>query len=197
MTTQTSPQMASLDAELQRLQKDYATTMAEGRFEETAAMQAQIATLAARQEQQRQAEAQWIAQQKQYAAASPVEQFLASNRGQYTAEEERWIRAHPQYAEQPGFQSQVVRAHQEALNDGIQRGSNHYFARLDRAAARLMGEDAHAAQLLGPDEFDIARSTYAATHPDDPRPSDADVQKYWNRAKYSDSAYRIRENWVA
>jgi hypothetical protein len=189
--------MQALDAELERLQKDYSRTMADGEFDKTAAVQAAIARVASRQEEQRRAELQYIEAQNRHLALPPVEQFLNNNRGVYSAEEERWIRAHPQYAEQPGFQSHVVRAHQEALNDGIQRGSNHYFARLDRAAARLMGEDAHAAQPLGPDEFDIARSTYAATHPDDPRPSDADVQKYWNRAKHSDNAYRIKENWVA
>jgi len=189
--------MTAYERELQDLQRRHTAAFSEGRFEESAGLQTQIARVAARQEEQRRVEQQWTEQQNQLRQAPLVEQFLSANRGLYTAAEEQWIRQHPQYAEQPGYQNHVVRAHQEALNDGIQRGSPHYYARLDRAAARLMGEEAHPTQPLGPDEFDIARSTYAATHPDDPRPSDADVQKYWNKAKHSDSAYRIRENWVA
>ena len=195
--TQSSPHMTAYERELQDLQRRHTAAFSEGRFEESAGLQTEIARVAARQEEQRRVEQQWTEQQNQLRQAPLVEQFLSANRGLYTAAEEQWIRQHPQYAEQPGFQNHVVRAHNEALQDGIQRGSNHYFARLDRAAAKLVDAAAYANQPLGADEMDIARSTYAAIHPDAPAASDSDVQRYWNQQKHSDNAYRIKENWVA
>jgi len=101
-------------SQMQQLEKQHAELMAEGNFEKAAGLQRQIAGLALQQEQARQ----------QYVAANglrsinPVEQYLAISKGQYSAQEEDWIRQHPDYVRDPQFQRQIIESHDAISGKG-------------------------------------------------------------------------------
>jgi len=165
----------------------------QGNFEKAAGLQRQIAAVALQQEQARQ----------QYVAVNglrninPVEQYLALNKGQYSAQEEDWIRQHPDYVRNPQFQRQIIESHDEALRDGYRRGSPGYYVRLDRAADRLRGDDAqlNAPPLTG-DRLDLARSCFTTANPDADGRNDAEVSRWWSRQSRSEAAHRLREKWL-
>jgi hypothetical protein len=187
-------QYGQADAHIKSLEKQHTKLMEEGDFAQAAGLQRQIAATALQQEQARQ---QYL-QLNQLRNVDPVEQYLAVNRGQFSAQEEQWIREHPEYARDPQFQRQIIEAHQEATGDGYKRGSAGYFVRLNAAADRLVGEDAHAASapLLTGDRLDMARGVYMAANPDKDGRDDREVSRWWGQQGHSAAASRLRERWL-
>jgi hypothetical protein len=185
-------QWNAADLEIKRLEKQHSELLSEGKFEESAALQKTIAAMANRQEYARQQWASWNGLK----AASPVDQWLAANAGQYTAEEQQWIREHPDYVTDPQFNKAILDAHNEALSDGYQRGSPAYFARMNRRAAEHGGGGAGRGEppMLVGDSLDIARSSYTAVHPDRQTASPAEISKWWHEMSHSPAAHRIRES---
>jgi hypothetical protein len=103
----------------------------------------------------------------------------------------------PSVAWDPQFQQQIIASHNEALADGYRRGSPGYYVRLDRAADRLRGGDAHvSAPLLTGDRLDLARSCFMTANPDADGRNDAEVSRWWSRQSHSESAHRMREKWI-
>ena len=180
-------------SQMQQLEKQHAELMAEGNFEKAAGLQRQIAGLALQQEQARQ---QYVAVNG-LRSINPVEQYLAISKGQYSAQEEDWIRQHPDYVRDPQFQRHIIESHDEALRDGYRRGSPGYYVRLDRAADRLRGDDAqlNAPPLTG-DRLDLARSCYTTANPDADGRNDAEVSRWWSRQSRSEAAHRLSEKWL-
>jgi len=185
-------QWNAADQEIKRLEKQHSELLSEGKFEESAALQKTIAAMANRQEYARQQWASWNGLK----AASPVDQWLAANAGQYTAVEQQWIREHPDYVTDPQFNKAILDAHNEALADGYQRGSAAYFARMNRRAAEHGGGGAGRGEppMLVGDSLDIARSSYTAVHPDRQTASPAEISKWWHEMSHSPAAHRIRES---
>jgi hypothetical protein len=180
-------------SQMQQLEKQHAELMAEGNFEKAAGLQRQITAVALQQEQARQ---QYVAVNG-LRSINPVEQYLVLNKGQYSVEEENWIRQHPDYVRDPQFQRQIIESHDEALRDGYRRGSPGYYVRLDRAADRLRGDDAqlNAPPLTG-DRLDLARSCFTTANPDADGRNDAEVSRWWSRQSRSEAAHRLREKWL-
>lgn len=131
--TQAQQTISTLDAELASLKRDFANLQAEGKFEEAADVQEKMGIAAARRVQAEQAKTYYAKQREQVAAqpVDPVERFLAN--GQYNDAEKDWIRKHPRYATDRGFQERVNRAHAEAQAGGVAPGSPEYFQKLEAA----------------------------------------------------------------
>ena len=183
------------DAEIKRLEKEQVAAWEEGRFAEATAVQKQIALATQRQEQARQEYARWNGLR----GAPPVEQYLAANRGTYTAEEEQFIRRHPHYATDPQFNARIIEEHNRAMADGYRRRPAAYIPRMDRAAVDLGGggADYGAAPLLSGTMLDVARSSYGAIHPEKGGVSTPEeVSRWWHQQRNSSAAHRIRENWL-
>jgi hypothetical protein len=182
------------EAGLKALEQKHAALQAEGEFEKAAELQRQIAALVAQQEQARQHWQGWNSMR----SAHPVEQFIAANQNLFTADEQNWIRQHPEYATDSNFRQRIIDAHQQALSDGYRRGSAAYLARLDLEAARLGGSVGGPAPQLTGDQLDVARSCYLAQNPEQAGNSrdDRTISDWWHRQRHSQSAYRMRENWL-
>jgi hypothetical protein len=124
--------IAAIDSELSALKRDLANLNAEGKFEEAAELQEKIGDAAARRTQARQAKT-YYAQQKERAAAAPVDpldRFFAAN-PRYTEAEKTWIRQNPRYATDSEFMARVNQAHADAVREGVAPQSQEYFERLE------------------------------------------------------------------
>jgi hypothetical protein len=185
-------QWTAADQQIKALEKQHSELVSEGKFEESAALQKTIAAMANRQEYAR---AQWSSWNG-LRTASPVDQWLAANQGQYSPDEVAWIREHPDYVTDPAFNRAILEAHNEALADGYQRGSPAYFARMNRRAAEHGGGGAGRGDppMLVGDSLDIARSAYGAAHPDRQTASPTEISKWWHEMSHSPAAHRIRES---
>ena len=108
------------DQRVKQLNKEAADLWAEGRFEEAQTKQSEMATAALHRESAAQAYGQW----NLLRGVPLVEQFLASRPGEYSPEEQAWIRRHPSYAANPTFQARIATEYNAAINnDGMRRGS--------------------------------------------------------------------------
>jgi hypothetical protein len=185
-------QWSAADQQIKALEKQHSELLSEGKFDESVALQKTIAALSNRQEYARQQWASWNGMRQ----ASPVEQFLAANRGTYTPEDENWIRQHPDFCTDGQFRQAIIEAHNEALQDGYQRGTPAYFARMDRRASEHGGGGAGRGDppMLAGDMLDTARSSYTAIFPDRQTASPAEISKWWHEQSHSPAAHRIRES---
>lgn len=59
---------------------------------------------------------------------------------QITPATQRWIDAHPKFKSDKGYNAVAMRAHDQALEDGIAPDSRAYFRALDEAVAKLDGD---------------------------------------------------------
>ena len=184
-------QWNAADQEIKRLEKQHSELLSEGKFEESAALQKTIAAMANRQEYARQQWASWNGLRN----ASPVDQWFAANQGQYTPEEQQWIREHPDYVTDPQFNKAILDAHNEAISDGYQRGSPAYFARMKRRAAEHGGGGAGRGEppMLVGDALDVARSSYTAVTGKQ-MATPAEISKWWHEMNHSPAAHRMRES---
>jgi hypothetical protein len=71
-----------------------------------------------------------------------VERWLAERPGQYSAEEQAWIRNNRRYVLDPDFHNRVVQAHNEATGDlKLPRGTPEYFAHLEKRGYRHQDDE--------------------------------------------------------
>ena len=193
--TAAAQQWNAADQQIKALEKQHSELLAEGKFDESVALQKTIAAMANRQEYARQQWSIWNGLRN----ASPVDQWLAANQGQYSPDEVAWIREHPDYVTDPQFNKAILDAHNEALSDGYQRGSPAYFARMNRRAAEHGGGGAGRGEppMLVGDTLDIARSSYTAVYPDRQMASPAEISKWWWDQSNSPAAHRMRESMAS
>jgi len=184
-------QWNAADQEIKRLRAQHAETLADGKFAEASELQSKIGALEGRQEYARQQWSTWNGLKQ----ASPVDQWLAANQGMYTAEEQQWIREHPDYVTDPQFNKAILDAHNEAISDGYQRGSPAYFARMNRRAAEHGGGGAGRGEppMLVGDALDVARSSYTAVTGKQ-MATPAEISKWWHEMNHSPAAHRMRES---
>ena len=182
------------DAQIKRLNKEASDLWVEGKFEEAQQKQSEIAAATMQQERAREAYGQWNAMR----SAPVVEQFLAARPGVYSAAEQAWIRRHPSYAVDPGFQSRIASEYNSAQAEGFQRGSAALVARMDRIAAEMgVPADHGPAPMLNGTMLATARSSFDAIHPERGGISTPEeVSKWWHEMRHSSAASRIRENWL-
>ena len=179
------------DARAKELQRQVADLTADGKFEEASAAQ----TEAGQARQQADAAAQAYGRWNQMRSAPLVEQFLASQPGQYSPEEQAWIRRHPSYAADPTFQSRIAAEYNAAQAEGFRRGSAALVARMDRVAADMgVAADHGPAPMLSGTILATARSS---VHPERGGVSSPEeVSRWWHEQRHSPAAARIRENWL-
>jgi hypothetical protein len=182
------------DATVKRLNKEAADLWADGRFEEAQTKQSEMATAALHRESAAQAYGQW----NQLRGAPVVEQYLAARPGQYTREEQSWIRRHPSYATDPAFQARIAAEYNAAQTEGFRPGSAALVARMDRVAADLgVVADHGPAPMLSGTLLATARSSFDAIHPERGGVSSPEeVSRWWHEMRHSPAAARIRENWL-
>ena len=127
--------LTSIDQEIKGLKSRLIALNTDGKFEEAADIQEQIGDATARRRQAMQEKAYLANQKTQLAAvpSDPIEQFLVANRGNFTSEDENWIRQNRRYAEDPNFRNRVIGAHTEAVEKlGLQQRSPEYYRHLER-----------------------------------------------------------------
>lgn len=108
------------------LKAAYSRAMSEGDFNKAADYQLELSSNAAKLlqlETGRQAMAE-----RPKTPADPLES-LAS---QLTARSASWIRAHPECATDPRMFRKMVRAHEDAIDDGLRADSDEYFASVEK-----------------------------------------------------------------
>ena len=182
------------DQRVKQLNKEAADLWAEGRFEEAQTKQSEMATAALHRESAAQAYGQW----NLLRGVPLVEQFLASRPGEYSPEEQAWIRRHPSYAANPTFQARIAAEYNAAQTEGFRPGSAALVARMDRVAADLgVVADHGPAPMLSGTLLATARSSFDAIHPERGGVSTPEeVSKWWHEMRNSPAAARIRENWL-
>lgn len=60
-----------------------------------------------------------------------------SQRGGYSPQAQSWIDNHPRFNSDTSYKGTILRAHEQAVQDGIVEGSPAYFRELDRVAATM------------------------------------------------------------
>ena len=129
----------SIGREMASLKAQKSALMAEGKFDEAADVDERMADAAASRQQALQAKQSFTNQRERLAnvPVDPVEQFIAANQGNYSAEDVAWIRQHRRFATDRNFSQRVAAAHAEALEGGIRHRSPEYYAHLERRGYML------------------------------------------------------------
>lgn len=151
--------LSSVQQGLEAAQKDYAKAMEAGDYDAAAKIQVHMGRLSARAETMEagraQAEAQRNAQPAQRQPAPQQQQpQIDWNRAWSPQEAEAvmrdkpaqtaaWMRAHPQFFNDPGFRKQVIGADTIAQARGIQPGTEDYFRFVEQTVG-LAGQDSAA-----------------------------------------------------
>ena len=182
-----------IELEMRRVAQAANEAQSEGKFPEQIEYQRQLAALSNQKQAAEQHREGMVGLSRQH----PLEQFLAANKGQYSAEDEQWIRLHPRFATDEGYRNACMSAHHEALADGHRQRSPAYYARLDGKAAALDGGAiAGPLPLLSGDMLDTAKSWYAAVSGKSYGATDEEVSRAWHEAGNSPNAHRKREEWA-
>lgn len=128
--------MDSLKKDSDAAKRDYRVAMESGDYEKAADAQERIALASARlveAEKGRQTLEEEIKQplpQKapvRQAVSDPVEQFVST----LSTKSAEWIRAHPECVTDQRLQRRMMRAHEDAMDDGITVESPQYFAAIE------------------------------------------------------------------
>lgn len=116
------------------LKAAYATALAEGRFEEAAEIQDQMAQLRATEQHDKQYKA-WLDGEAARAKArpAPAAEIDLSN---YTPGQRKWIKQHPEFMEDEAFRKKTEAGHSLAVADGLEVDSPEYFDVIDEVIAR-------------------------------------------------------------
>jgi hypothetical protein len=122
--------IATINQEMVGYRKQLAELNSEGKFDEAAEVQEKMADAAARRREANQTKTYYASQREKATAApaDPVDRFLAQN--SFTKPEQDWIREHPRYATDRGFNQRVNDAHNDAISKGLTRFSPEYFKHL-------------------------------------------------------------------
>jgi hypothetical protein len=113
------------------LKKDYAAALAAQDFDAAAELQLQMSTNAAKLIQLEAGKKQIESQPapKPRVVLDPVEQFTKDMSPQSAA----WIRAHPETVRDPKLNRKMIRAHEDALDEGVKPDTPEYFAAIEKA----------------------------------------------------------------
>jgi hypothetical protein len=111
----------------------YAEALSEGRFEDAAQVQDEMAELRAKQGQDRQYQA-WLASEKdRITRAPPAQQDQGLNLANYTPGQRKWIKANPEFMTDVKLRQKTEALHQLAVSDGVEIDSPEYFEIIDQA----------------------------------------------------------------
>lgn len=129
--------LGAIDGEAAGLRKQYAEAMAEGRFDEAAEVNDKMAELRARQAQDKQYQT-WLVGEKARAAEQAKQQPAREgvDLSQYSIEQRKWIKANPEFMEDPKIRAKTFAGHQLALAEGVEVDSPEYFEIIDETVQR-------------------------------------------------------------
>lgn len=129
--------LEAADAQALALRKAYSEALSEGRFDEAAEVQDQMAELRARQVADKQYKT-WLAGEKTRAAQ--VVQQQPAHEGvdlsAYSAAQRKWIRANPSFMEDAKVRAKTFAGHQLAVAEGVEVDSPEYFEIIDETVNR-------------------------------------------------------------
>lgn len=113
------------------LKTEYAAALAAQDFEKVADIQEAMGDNSARKIQLEAAKTQLekAPAVKPRESSDPVEQFTAN----MSPKSASWIRSHPEVVRDNKLNRKMIRAHEDALEDGIQADTPEYFAAIDKA----------------------------------------------------------------
>ncbi len=124
------------DAAALEKRRKYAEALAEGRFEDAAQVQDEMAELRAKQGQDRQYSAWLAAEKERLTKAPPVQQEQGLNLAQYTPGQRKWIRENPSFMTDPKLRQKTEYLHSLALADGVEIDSDEYFDIINQAVGK-------------------------------------------------------------
>jgi hypothetical protein len=113
------------------LRKAYSDALAEGRYDDAAEANDQMADLRAKQQADRQYKS-WLAGEKARtarAAVPPADDGI--DLAQYSPAQRKWIKANPEFMDDPKIRARTFAGHQLAVADGIAVDSPEYFEVID------------------------------------------------------------------
>lgn len=139
-------QVAALEADRDKLKREYAQHLADGEFEKASDVQFQMSEVAAKLTQWQGAKAHLEAakdgkgKEEKPAAGTPEEQreaFINSR----SAATGAWLREHPDYFTDPKLQARVTGAHNMAIGNDIKVDSQEYFEFIEKQAGLTQDDD--------------------------------------------------------
>lgn len=105
------------------LKQNYKDALASGDYDSAANYQMEMIKADNDLRQLNVGKQQYQAAMKQPQIADPVEKIAA----QLTPQSAAWVRAHPEYARDPALTRRMVRAHEDAVDDGLVADTPEYF----------------------------------------------------------------------
>jgi hypothetical protein len=127
--------LEAADAQGLVLRRQLADAMAEGRFDEVAEVQDNLAELRARQHSDKQYKV-WLAGEKLRVAKAPEPASDTVDLSSYSKAQRAWIKKNPDFMDDPAVRQKTFAGHQIALAEGIAVDSPEYFEIIDETVAR-------------------------------------------------------------
>lgn len=124
------------DASALSMRKAYAEALSEGRFEDAAQVQDEMAELRAKQGQDRQYQAWLGAEKERTKAAPPVQQDQGLNLANYTPGQRKWIKQNPDFMTDVRLRQKTEAMHNMAMADGIEVDTPEYFDVINQALGK-------------------------------------------------------------
>lgn len=128
--------LGAAEGEAAGLRKQYSEALAEGRFDEAAEVNDKLAELRAKQAQDKQY-ATWLTGEKARAAEQakqPAHEGV--DLAQYSSAQRKWIKANPEFMDDPKVRAKTFAGHQLALAEGVEVDSPEYFEIIDETVSR-------------------------------------------------------------
>lgn len=148
--TAVKTRIEAADAAALGMRAKYAEALSEGRFEDAAQVQDEMAELRAKQGQDKQYQA-WLGSEKErLSKAPPVQQQQEQglNLANYTPGQRKWIKANPDFMTDVKLRQKTEALHSLAVADGIEIDSDEYFEVINQA----LGKKKPVAQVEDEDE---------------------------------------------
>lgn len=160
--------ISTLKADSERLESDYEVAFAAGDGKALAKIQRAMADGAARLLQLENGKTAMEEEAKRFkdtpetsTIVDPVE-ALAS---QLTAPSAEWVRKHPEYARNPRLNRKMIRAHEDAMDEGVEPDSEAYFEFIEKTVGIRKGDDADAGSAMSEAAAPAQRRASSAAAP--------------------------------
>lgn len=135
--TAVKTRIEAADAAALEKRRMYAEALSEGRFEDAAQVQDEMAELRAKQGQDKQYQA-WLGAEKERLAKTPPvqQQEQGLNLANYTPGQRKWIKANPDFMTDVKLRQKTEAMHNMAMADGIEVDTPEYFEVINQALGK-------------------------------------------------------------
>lgn len=134
--TAVKTRIEAADASALEMRRKYAEALSEGRFEDAAQVQDEMAELRAKQGQDKQYQSWLGAEKERLTKTPPVQQEQGLNLANYTPGQRKWIKANPDFMTDVRLRQKTEAMHSMAVADGIEIDSPEYFEVINQALGK-------------------------------------------------------------